>query len=1011
MKTNLSNKMFVNNEQYLFEFNNTKIDYPKEKTIVQLFEEQVQRTPENIALIFGDSELTYLDLNEKANQLARFLRTRGVSSNEVVGIMIDKSLEMIISVLAIVKAGGSYLPIDIDYPENRIEYMLKDSGTKILLTQQESITGIEFNGEIINVYDSKYYDKDKSNPEWVNKPNDLIYIIYTSGSTGKPKGVMIEHENVNNLVSNSNLLIFDANDRILQTGSIAFDASTFEIWGALLNGARLYLIEKNELLSAKRFEDKLKQNQITKILMTSGLLNQFVDQNIEIFSDLKTLFVGGDVLSPKHINKLRNANKELKVINAYGPTESTVIATCLEIDKDYEKNIPIGKPISNTQIYIMDKYNNVQQIGEPGELCIAGDGLARGYLNRPELTKEKFVVSPFVSNSKMYRTGDLARWLPDGNIEFIGRIDHQVKIRGFRIELGEIENQLLKYDGVKEAVVIDKVNSKGNKYLCGYVVSDKEIEVSDLRSYLSKELPEYMIPSHFMRLDKLPLTPNGKVDKKALPEFEGVINTGIEFKAPTNETEEKLAEIWRTILSVERIGIHDNFFDLGGHSLLAMKVVTRAVPYDWNITVQDLFNFPTIQRLASKINGSLKKIYLTEKADLDIVTRELKESYEEIAVSGGKINFENILLTGATGYLGIHILQDLLLSTSANVYCLIRGENQSLAKTRLVQLLDTYFDGKYNHWLDKRIYVIKGDLTVNQFGLLEKEYLSLGEKVNTIIHPAAIVKHFGNYSDFEQVNVLGTKEVIDFALKYGVRLNHISTMSVSGSLVKGEKDVIFTENDFYVGQNYADNVYVKSKFEAENLVFKAMNEGLDATIYRVGNLTGRYRDGHFQTNIGENAFYNLIKSIVELKSVSSEMSNLLIEFTPIDMCSRVIVELMKTKESVGRVFHVYNQNQVKIVALLLILAEMGLDIDVIDDLSIDEYVKTFAKDQDKLEKLQGLMHRYQFKVDQGLEYRAGVTIDSTITIEYLKQIGFEWPMIDQEYLAKVLEYMRKVNFI
>ncbi|MCK4259026.1 MAG: non-ribosomal peptide synthase/polyketide synthase [Halanaerobiales bacterium] len=604
--------------QILNEFNDTIINYPKEKTIQQLFEEQVVKTPEKIAVVYEDQGLTYAELNAKANQLAHLLRAKGVESDQPVGIMTDKSLEMIIGVLAIIKAGGSYLPIDIDYPESRVEYMLSDSEAKILLIQKDLIGQVHFDGERIPLEDKDIYTGDNSDLVNLNQPEDLIYIIYTSGSTGKPKGVMVKHLNVNRLIKNSNMLIINENDRILQTGSMAFDASTFEVWGSLLNGATLYLISKDDLLSADRFETKLKDNEISMIWLTAPLFNQLLEENPDIFAELKTLIVGGDALSPKHINLVRAKHPSLSIINGYGPTESTTFTTYFGIQQEYHYTIPIGKPVSNTQVYILDQWNQLQPVGVPGELCIAGDGLARGYLGQPELTAEKFVSSPYrvnpdVLDEKMYRTGDLVRWLPDGNIEFLGRIDYQVKIRGFRIELSEIENQLLQHEAIKETVVLDKVDDNGKKYLCAYIVSEREIPISELREHCSKELPDYMIPSYFISLEKVPLTSNGKVDRRALPEPEGNICTETEYAAPTNEIEEKLSKIWKKVLSVVRVGINDNFFELGGDSIKAIQILSRANQEGINITVKDVFRYKTIANLIANVD------YTEEK---DIISQE-----------------------------------------------------------------------------------------------------------------------------------------------------------------------------------------------------------------------------------------------------------------------------------------------------------------------------------------------------------------------------------------------------
>ncbi|MCK4258178.1 MAG: amino acid adenylation domain-containing protein, partial [Halanaerobiales bacterium] len=597
-------------ELILGQFNQTTVDYPKEKTIHRLFEEQVLKTPDNLALVYNDQKFTYKELNEKANQLARLLRARGVGPDNIVGLLLDRSPEMIIGILAIIKAGGAYLPIDINYPEDRIHFMLEDSKTRLLLTQKDMVDRIKYSGEIIDITTSELYIGESTNLEDVNKATDLIYIMYTSGSTGKAKGVMIEHQNVNRLISNSNVLIINETDRILQTGSLAFDASTFEIWGAFLNGGGLYLAHKDDMFSADGFEKKLREYQINIIWLTSPFFNQLLDENINIFAGLRMLLVGGDVLSPRHINRVREAYKDLTVVNGYGPTESTTFTTTYIIDREFQESIPIGKPISNTQVYIVDKYNNLQPLGIPGELCISGDGLARGYLNRLELTAEKFVENPFKLGTRMYRTGDLVKWLPDGNIEFIERIDFQVKIRGYRIELDEIENHLLAIKGIKECIVLARVDKKGSKYLCAYIVlNDKDLTVSDIREKLAKSLPDHMIPAYFILLDKMPLTSNGKVDRRVLPEPEGNFNTGIEYVEPENETERRIAKIWTEIVGIEKIGINDKFFEVGGDSLKIIRLtnlINKEFGTDLNVT--DLFKYNTIKLLADKFTENQKPV-------------------------------------------------------------------------------------------------------------------------------------------------------------------------------------------------------------------------------------------------------------------------------------------------------------------------------------------------------------------------------------------------------------------
>jgi len=605
----------------LYEFNNTYAEYPKDKTIHELFEEQVARTPDNIAAVYENRQLTYRELNEKSNQLARLLREKGVGADSIVGIMVERSLEMIIGIMGILKAGGAYLPIDPEYPEDRKQYILKDSGAKLLLVQKQTRDKTAYRGEKIELDDERLDAKDSSNLDPVSRPNDLAYIIYTSGSTGKPKGVMIENYSVINRIGwMQKEYKLTAADVILQKTPFTFDVSVWEMFWWSFTGAKVVFLNPGGEKNPHEIVQAISKYKVTIMHFVPSMLSVFMEylkNNLEIryIESLKIIFSSGEALTLKHVeqfNGIISENGGRKLSNLYGPTEATVDVTyynCTE-DLKYKANIPIGKPIWNTRMHIVDRNNKLQPVGVTGELCIAGDGLARGYLNRPELTAEKFVTNPFTAGQRMYRTGDLARWLPDGNIEFLGRIDSQVKIRGFRIELGEIENQLIEHEAVKEAVVIAKEEQDGSKYLCSYVVGDGQLTVTELREYLRKELPDYMIPSYFMQLEAMPLTPNGKIDRKALPEPDGKIDSSVEYEAPRNEVEEKLVKIWEEVLKVEKIGINDNFFELGGHSLRATSVAAK-IHKELNVEVslREIFKTPAIRGLSEYIKGLEKNIY------------------------------------------------------------------------------------------------------------------------------------------------------------------------------------------------------------------------------------------------------------------------------------------------------------------------------------------------------------------------------------------------------------------
>lgn len=602
----------------LYELNDTQRDYPKNMTVHQLFEEWVQKIPDQVAVICGEKQLTYKELNERSNQLARLLREKQVGPDHIVGIMVERSLEMVVGIMGIIKAGGAYLPIAPEYPQDRITYMLKDSGTTILLTKPEHIDKLNFSGEMIFLDHIPTYDS--SNLENVNLSSDLMYLIYTSGSTGKPKGVMLEHRSVvNRLNWMQNKYPITKEDTILQKTPFTFDVSVWELFWWSLEGAKVSLLKPGGEKEPKTIVDTIEMHQITTMHFVPSMLNAFLYYienlpTLEKLSSLRQVFASGEALSLKQVekfNQLLYSQNGTTLHNLYGPTEASIDVTYFDcLPEKVEDVIPIGKPIDNTQLFIVDKHNNLQPLGIEGELCIAGDGLARGYLNRPKLTAEKFVAHPFIQGERIYRTGDLARRLSDGNIEFIGRLDHQVKVRGFRIELGEIEAQLLKHPVIKEAVVLMREDAKQENYLCAYIVLENRLSVSDIRTFLARELPEYMIPSYFIRMDQLPLTPNGKLDRKALPKSDQSIETGVKYVAPADEIEEKLVAIWSEILGSERIGINDNFFELGGHSLKTITLASRILKdFNREISLEKIFKTPTVKELAENIKNAEKRIY------------------------------------------------------------------------------------------------------------------------------------------------------------------------------------------------------------------------------------------------------------------------------------------------------------------------------------------------------------------------------------------------------------------
>ncbi len=598
----------VEQQQLLVEWNSTQAYYPFDKCIHQLFEAQVERTPEAVAVVFKQENLTYRELNCRANQLAHYLQTLGVKPDVLVGICIERSVEMVVSLLGILKAGGAYVPLDPEYPTERLSFMLGDAQVSVLLTQQRLVDSLPNSGAKLVCLDQDWEDistQSKDNPVTGSTTDNLAYVIYTSGSTGRPKGVMVEHKGLCNLAQ-AQIQTFGlhSDSRILQFASFSFDASIWEVVMALGSGATLYLETKESLLPGKPLIERLRNYCITHITLPPSAL---AVMPIEELPALQTMIVAGEACSAELI---RQWSAGRNFFNAYGPTEATVCATIAKCTDDDNK-IDIGSPISNTQIHILDEYLQPVPIGVPGELHIGGVGLARGYLNRPELTTEKFIPNPFSTDphSRLYKTGDLARYLPNGNIEYLGRIDNQVKIRGFRSELGEIETVLSQYGDVQICCVIAREETPGNKSLVAYVVPQKEVSLttSELRQFLTNKLPGYIVPNVFVILDSLPLTPNGKVDRRALPD-PNLHQELLDYVMPKTEVEKIIADIWQKALEVEKVGIYNNFFELGGHSLLLVRINQQLQEvFGLELSIVDMFNYPNIHNLSQYLITKIQK--------------------------------------------------------------------------------------------------------------------------------------------------------------------------------------------------------------------------------------------------------------------------------------------------------------------------------------------------------------------------------------------------------------------
>jgi amino acid adenylation domain-containing protein/thioester reductase-like protein len=1035
----------LDDEQYrkiAYDWNKTEKDYPRDRTIHQLFEEQVLKTPDNIAVVYEDTKLTYQELNNRANQLAHYLiQNYNAQSDDLIALYLDRNEQMIIAMLGVLKAGAAYVPIDPSHPDERVSHILKDTKAKIILTnavyknrlQQiikrkiKKFDNINKPMGIVNVVVVNNKEtqveltKQKSiNPITSATSTNLIYVIYTSGTTGKPKGVMIEHHTV------ISCIIYLINFNRLNSKSIGsqyagfgFDASVIEMYPILLSGGTLHVIPKEDRTSPATINSYFHRHNITYAFLPTKFA--------ELFFDLKNNSLTNLIVAGEKLEKF--TEQSYRVANGYGPTENTVYTTNFIINKQY-KNIPIGKPISNVKCYVVDNNLDLLPIGSVGELMIGGECLARGYLNRPDLTAEKFISNPFQTkkekaqnkNSRLYKTGDMVRWLSNGNMEYIGRNDFQVQIRGHRVELGEIENVLTSYSGVKQVVVLAKeyVSERiTDKYLLAYYVADKKLDETEMQAYLTAQLPEYMLPQTLVYVDKLPVTVNGKLDKKVL--LEQKITNNNKRIEPSNEQEWLICTAFDQVLGTEKIGINDDFFICGGNSIQAIRLVA-ILQGNFDIKIVDIFNLRTPKKLAENLffgkdilKQKLEQVKLLYRKKSDKNRTTDKKAQEKIALylkdsSNLRLNYSsqkpitNVLLTGATGYLGCNILNQLLKLTEYNVFLLIRANSEKEAIDRINKKLQFYFDKTLDDSYISRLFVICGDIEKNNFGLSSKKHQALTAKIDSIIHSAALVKHYGDYNKFYSANVQSTINLLEFAkLTKSKDFHYISTYSVLNfGFVSNCEEYLYTEDDLPNVLEKKDNVYVQTKLLGERETVKYRKHGISSNIYRVGNLVFMEENHRTQENIEENAFYNWLKCLFKIQCVAKDIS--IVEMSQADLTAQAIVKLFDKKQLSDNIYHVFNPHLFNISNVLA-----NDRTSPFITLTMEQFVDNIAYNlnnniyHDLIVKFllhQGWMDRRK------IQSTASITVLQNRTGNILKQLGFEWPPITDNVFNKYLELLK-----
>ncbi|MEH2097079.1 MAG: amino acid adenylation domain-containing protein [Nostoc sp.] len=1019
-------------QQFLVGWNQTQADYPEQSCIHQLFEAQVERSPDSVAAIFAQQQITYHDLNARANQLARYLQTLGVQSDVLVGICVERSLETIVALLAILKAGGAYVPLDTAYPQQRLSLMLTDSQVTVLLTQQCLLEQLPEHQATIVCLDRDWRDiatQAQNNLDINIHPDNLAYVIYTSGSTGKPKGVAMPHRPLVNLISwQSQTSTVGFGSKTLQYTPISFDVSFQEIFATLTIGGTLVLISESMRREPTHLLQFLNQVGIERLFLPYVALQQLAEiariEGIVPWSLREVITAGEQLRITDAIAHLFHKLPNCTLHNHYGPSETHVVTAFTLANSPINWSVlpPIGRPIANSQIYLLDSQLQPVPVGVPGELYIGGIGIARGYLNRLDLTDARFIRNPF-NNSKLYKTGDLARYLPDGNIEYLSRIDRQVKIRGFRIELGEIEALLAQHPSVKTSVLIDREDVPGQKRLVAYVVQNQQYEndsqlILELRHFLKQKLPEYMIPTAFVCLEKLPLTPSGKLDRRALPapdRSRPILEVAL--ITPRTITEQKMVGIWIKILGIDRVGIQDNFFELGGNSLLAAQLMIYVrETFQVQMPVRCIFEQQTIEGLCQIV----EKLHHGGTAALNAVISFKAEAvldpniYPQGVLVKDISQPKHIFLTGATGFLGAFLLHELLQQTEAKIYCLVRANNESEGFRRLQKNLEKYLIWDASQ--SSRIIAIPGNLDRPRLGLSLEQFGRLAEQIDVIYHSGAEVGFAKPYSLMKAANVFGTQEVLRLACHAQLKpVHYISTIAVFSTIACfNGLNVIYEDDDIDPSETYLyqDIGYIQSKWVAEKLVWIAKSRGIPVTVIRSGFLMGHSDTGVTNT---DDYMSRLIEGCIQVGSFP-DLVNQKQDLITVDYASKTIVQISKKKQSLGKAFHLVplaSQN-IDLTRLFELISACGYPVKKVPYPQwTDELIDRARSSQEN--SLFPLIPMLTEQVHRGLTawqlYQNTPDLDCRNTLEAIADISLSCPSIDTELLSKYLAYFLSNRFL
>ena len=980
-------------------------DYDPSDTVVSAFRKVVARYPDHTAAVFKEKSFTYSQLDEMTDRLGAYIyglvkEEKSAGGEVVVSILIHRNEFMFIASLAALKAGCGYQPLDPSYPQERLNFMVGDASAKLLIADEDLVDIVnEYKGKVLLTRDmmalSEHCDTSVL-AACAPAPGDLFTMLYTSGSTGVPKGCMIEHRNLVPFAAATHICLEQGPESHIATyASFGFDVNMMDMYCSFLNGATLYVIPEEMRMDLESLHGYMEECGITQIFLTTQVGVQFLE-NYPVCKGLKHMAMGGEKL-----RAVSPENLSYTIYNGYGPSETTCGCSLFPI-RHWEPNIPIGKPINSMLCYVVDKSGHRLPIGAAGELWICSAQVARGYLNRPEKTAEAFSDNPF-GEGRVYHSGDIVRYRANGDIEFVGRKDGQVKIRGFRIELKEVEAVIREFEGIRDVTVQAFDYDDGGKFIAAYVVADSPIDTDALAAFIKERKPPYMVPAVTMQIEKIPLTVNQKVDKKALPKPEV---KAAEYVAPATEAEKTFCEIFQNVLDISKVGATDDFFDIGGSSILALKVVIGAGKAGYSIVYNNVFEYTTPRALAAYATGEAAPAEAPAQVevasagptvgpdgyDYTAIHEMLSRNTLEAFRGGERQELGEVLLAGATGFLGVHVLKDLIDNYDIRINCFVRSKGDEGGEARLKDLLEYYFGDSCEALFGSRLFIVQGDAT-------DPAALSGFTRTGlTVINCAASVKHFARGNEIELTNVESVRNLVEWCLTHDSRLVHVSTASVGGeSLRNPADDTMLDEHNLFISQ-MLDNKYAHSKYMAERLIFEAIVErGLSAKVMRVGNLAARDTDGRFQVNYKSNNFMTSLAAFRMLGKFGWNLESGRAEFSPINKVARTLLLLATTpKECVC--FIPINDHIGKLGDVIREMGCIGREVEFVEP---EEFKAAFDAALENPDNADVLRPLFAYANSAGQTHY--IQYDNSYTVQILGRLGFSWPQTGPEYVQKLLK--------